>query len=148
MSIIFNEEAKAFTLNTKSSTYQMQVGLYGHLLHLYYGEPLFENEFADHTINVNSGCFTTFVYESIKDRYQTRMIPHEFSCYGVGDFRTDCIRPVFGDGSQAVDLRYESYKIFKGKPSLTGLPATYFNDDEAESLEIILKDTATELRVA
>lgn len=148
MSIIFNEEAKAFTLNTKSSTYQMQVGLYGHLLHLYYGEPLFENEFADHTINVNSGCFTTFVYESIKDRYQTRMIPHEFSCYGVGDFRTDCIRPVFGDGSQAVDLRYESYRIFKGKPSLTGLPATYFNDDEAESLEIILKDTATELRVA
>ena len=37
MSIIFDEKTRTFTINTKETTYQMQVDAYGYLLHLYYG---------------------------------------------------------------------------------------------------------------
>ena len=37
MSIVFDPEQKTFTLQTEKSTYQMQIGHLGHLLHLYYG---------------------------------------------------------------------------------------------------------------
>ena len=38
--ISFREDTKVFTLHTKTSMYQMQVGQYGTLLHLYYGADL------------------------------------------------------------------------------------------------------------
>ena len=37
MAIIIDNEKQLFTLHTKNSTYQMKVGLYGVLLHTYYG---------------------------------------------------------------------------------------------------------------
>ena len=39
-SISFQEDTKVFTLHTKTSMYQMQVGQFGTLLHLYYGAEL------------------------------------------------------------------------------------------------------------
>ena len=37
MAIIFDKEKRTFTLRTKNTTYQMQIGPLGYLLHLYYG---------------------------------------------------------------------------------------------------------------
>lgn len=37
MPVIFSEIEKTFTLHTNNSTYQILIGPYGHLLHLYYG---------------------------------------------------------------------------------------------------------------
>ena len=38
MAIIFDENNRLITLNTKNSTYQMKIDEYGFLLHLYYGK--------------------------------------------------------------------------------------------------------------
>lgn len=38
MGIIYCEKDRTFTLQTKNTTYQMQVDRYGFLLHLYYGK--------------------------------------------------------------------------------------------------------------
>jgi alpha-galactosidase len=38
MGIIYCEKDRTFTLQTKETTYQMQVDQYGFLLHLYYGK--------------------------------------------------------------------------------------------------------------
>ena len=38
MGIIYCEKDITFTLQTKNTTYQMQVDRYGFLLHLYYGK--------------------------------------------------------------------------------------------------------------
>ena len=38
MSIVYDEAQKTITLNTKNTTYQMQIDRYGFLLHLYYGK--------------------------------------------------------------------------------------------------------------
>ena len=40
MAIIFDENNRLITLNTKNSTYQMKIDEYGFLLHLYYGKRL------------------------------------------------------------------------------------------------------------
>ena len=37
MSILFDKEKQTFTLQTRSTTYQLQIGPLGYLLHLYYG---------------------------------------------------------------------------------------------------------------
>lgn len=148
MSIVYNSQNKVFTLNTKNSSYQMQIGRYGHLFHLYYGKSLLDGETAEHAITVACAAYTPYAHDSQEERVQPNIAPQEFSCYGVGDYKSDCIHAVFADGSQSIDLRYESHRIFDGKPTLNGLPATYFGTTEAESLEIILKDTVTDLRVA
>ncbi|MCD7745314.1 MAG: alpha-galactosidase [Lachnospiraceae bacterium] len=38
MPVFIDEQRKLFTIYTKNTTYQMTVGTYGHLLHLYYGK--------------------------------------------------------------------------------------------------------------
>ena len=48
-----------------------------------------------------------------------------------------------GDGSMSCDMRYRSYTIRDGKYSLPGLPAVYADNDEAQTLEIVLEDPVT-----
>ena len=65
----------------------------------------------------------------------------ELSAYGAGDFRSPMLEIEFENGSRVVDFKYKSYKVYRGKPKLSGLPATYVEDDsEAETLEISLYD--------
>jgi hypothetical protein len=40
MSIHYNKEKQVISLNTVNSTYQMGIGKYGFLLHLYYGKKI------------------------------------------------------------------------------------------------------------
>ena len=47
------------------------------------------------------------------------------------------------DGSRALDLRYSEHKISSGKYNIPGLPAVYAAKEEAETLEIVMEDTAT-----
>ncbi|MGN0457209.1 MAG: alpha-galactosidase, partial [Acutalibacteraceae bacterium] len=51
------------------------------------------------------------------------------------------------NGSDALDLRFDGYEIKKGKYGISGLPAVYADEDEAETLEIYLKDTSSDIRV-
>ncbi len=44
MAILINEEKKLFTLQTQHATYQMKVGPFGYLLHLYYGAKVADDE--------------------------------------------------------------------------------------------------------
>ena len=45
------------------------------------------------------------------------------------------------NGSKITDFKYVSHKIYKGKPGLKGLPATYVeSEDEADTLELTLRD--------
>ena len=45
------------------------------------------------------------------------------------------------------DLRYKSHKIFDGKYNLEGLPAVYASDEEAQTLEILMEDPVTGVKV-
>ncbi|MGV2644091.1 alpha-galactosidase, partial [Clostridium perfringens] len=63
-------------------------------------------------------------------------------------FKTPAFQVQLENGSTIMDLRYKSHKIYKGKPSLNGLPSTYpLSEDECETLEITLVDELTKLNV-
>lgn len=53
-----------------------------------------------------------------------------------------------GDGSQCCDLRYVGHEVRKGKYGLKGLPAVYADQEEAETLEVRLRDSVSGVEVA
>lgn len=142
MGIIYCEKDRTFTLQTKETTYQMQVDQYGFLLHLYYGKKA--EGCMDYLLTYYDRGFSGNPYNAGTDRtYSMDSLPQELSCYGNGDFRSASLMLENGDGSMSCDMRYKNYTIRDGKYSLPGLPAVYADNDEAQTLEIVLEDPAT-----
>lgn len=138
--ISFQEDTKVFTLHTKTSMYQMQVGQFGTLLHLYYGVELGDTWVAHGIVNLDRG-FSGNPYEADRDRtFSLDVLPQEYTAEGNGDYRIQGIEAEHEDGSRILQLKYDSYQIRKGKYALAGMPAMFAGEDEAETLEITLKD--------
>ena len=146
MGIIYCEKDRTFTLQTKNTTYQMQVDRYGFLLHLYYGKKT--DTCMDYLLTYYDRGFSGNPYDAGEDRtYSMDTLPQEFPCYGNGDFRSTAFAVENADGSMSCDLRYKSHKIFDGKYNLQGLPAVYASDKEAQTLEILMEDPVTGVKV-
>lgn len=148
MAIIFDENNRLITLNTKNSTYQMKIDEYGFLLHLYYGKRTNGN--MDYIlVNLDRG-FSGNPYDVGDNRkYSLDALLQEFPCRGAGDFRSPVFEVRYEDGSFGCDLRYESHIIKDGKYGLLGLPAVYENSDmdKAQTLEITLSDKVSGIKV-
>ena len=146
MSITFNESTRIFTLNTAHSTYQMQADMHDYLLHLYYGartagEMGYLLSYADRGFSGNP-------YSAEMDRtYSLDALPQEYPSLGTGDFRNFALNIENADGSQCCDPVYVSHKITKGKYNLSGLPAVRARENEAETLEILLADPNTNMKI-
>ena len=137
---------KIFNLETKNTLYQMKVDRFGVLNHLWYGEKT--DCCMDYLLDYPDAGFSGNIYEAENERtYSLNTLTQEYSTSGVGDFRISAISVTHEDGSNALDLRVREYQIKKGKYEIPGLPAVYAKEDEAETLEITLKDTATEAEV-
>lgn len=146
MGIIYCEKDRTFTLQTKNTTYQMQVDRYGFLLHLYYGKKT--DGCMDYLLTYYDRGFSGNPYDAGEDRtYSMDTLPQEFPCYGNGDFRSTAFAVENADGSMSCDLRYKSHVILDGKYNLEGLPAVYANEEEAQTLEILMEDPVTGVKV-
>ncbi|SFG71450.1 alpha-galactosidase [Lachnospiraceae bacterium C7] len=146
--ITFIEKDKLFTLETKNTTYQIKIDKYGKLLHLYYGAKVKGN--MSYLLDYADRGFSGNIYEAKEKRnYSYDYLPQEMSSIGVGDFRTPGIVIKNQDGSISSDFRFEKFKIKKGKYSLDGLPASYAQSNEADTLEIttIDKELGLELKL-
>lgn len=92
--------------------------------------------------------FSGNIYAAGNDRtYSLDTLPLEYAGAGVGDFRVPAVAAVHADGSSALDLRYYSHTVKPGKYGIEGLPAVYAAEDEAETLEVVLRDTASAVEV-
>lgn len=146
MSIIYNEHKKIFTLHTKNTSYQMMVDKYGYLLHLYYGAA--NSGLMDYLLLYADRGFSGNPYVAGNDRtYSLDALPQEYPTLGTGDYRNYALNIENADGSQCCELKFSHYEIRKGKYSLKGLPAVWAEEDEAETLEIVLKDTISGIEV-
>ena len=124
----------------------MQVDRYGFLLHLYYGKKT--DTCMDYLLTYYDRGFSGNPYDAGEDRtYSMDTLPQEFPCYGNGDFRSTAFAVENADGSMSCDLRYKSHKIFDGKYNLEGLPAVYASGKEAQTLEILMEDPVTGVKV-
>ena len=146
MAIIADEKTGLFQLITDNTEYQMKPDKYGVLRHIWYGEKTGCD--MEYLQSYPDAGFSGNIYDAGNDRtYSHDTLPLEYACDGVGDYRITGISAVHSDGSSALDLRYKDYRIIKGKYGIKGLPAVYADENEADTLEIILKDKYSDTEV-
>ena len=148
MAVRFDEKKNLFTLQTLDSTYQMKVDDHGVLLHTYYGAPADETDFS-YLIGPEDRGFSGQPGDEKKNRtYSMDYYPLEYPVQGNGDFRVKALKAGFEGEVPALDLRFVSYELEKGKYSLPGLPALFEAEaGEVETLKITLKDRLEEIYV-
>lgn len=144
MAIYVIEEKKLFQIVTAHTEYQIQADSYGVLRHLWHGEKT--GCAMDYLLDYPDVGFSGNPYDVGTCRtYSLDTQPLEYACTGNGDYRIPALTVTQPDGSCSADLRYESHKVYSGKYAIPGLPAVY--DDKGETLEIILRDRYSDLRV-
>ena len=146
MAIRVIEQGRNFYLETLRSMYQIKADEYGVLKHIWYGSRT-ECD-MEYLLDYPDVGFSGNIYEAESKReYSLDTMPLEYSCKGIGDYRISAAAITHPNGSDALDLRFDGYEIKKGKYEISGLPAVYADEDEAETLEIYLKDTSSDIRV-
>ena len=147
MGIVYSKSDRTFTIQTKNTTYQMQVDPYGFLLHLYYGKKI-DGSCMDYLLTYYDRGFSGNPFDAGDDRtYSMDALPQEYPSYGTGDYRSTALIVENADGSTACDLRYRSHHIFNGKYKIPGLPAVYADETESQTLEIVMEDAVTGVEV-
>lgn len=135
-----------FTLQTKNSTYQMKADERRILLHTYYGEKTDDTDYS-YLIQMADHGFSGNIAGTENERvYSLDYLPQEFPVLGSGDYRIHCLEADLGSGVCDCLLLFDSYKVYDGKYSIPGLPAM-FAGEEAQTLEIVLKDGKEEFYV-
>lgn len=130
MSIIYQQEDKTFTLQTKHTTYQMLISKYDHLLHLYYGKKTKGN--LEYLLTYADRGFAGNPYEAKLDRtYSLDFLPQEFSAYGMGDYRSPAFCVKDKRGISACQLKYKKFRIEEGKYEIQNLP--YVHTKQAQN---------------
>ena len=142
MSIFYNESTRTFRLDAGNTSYMFQVlDEEGFLVHAYWGKKLTDVDASYILKRVPSPSSFERERASLLD-----MMPQEFPSEDVGDFREAAIGILDADGHEGASFLYRSHTIYRGKPALEGLPATFGDQDDCETLELTLEDPVLKLR--
>ena len=148
MSIVFHEQTKTFHLFNDRISYIMNVLPTSHLMQLYCGKKVHDREDFSYLIETSARPTTTYLSEEWHNKYTFTHLKQEYPVYGTTDFRHPAIEIKQNNGSNISNFCYKSHSISSGKPKLAGLPATYTeNDNEAQTLTIVLEDELTHVQV-
>ncbi len=141
--ISYAEDIVLFKLDAKNTSYVFGATDDGYLIHANYGKKI-EDEDLTYLLRLTENPWT--LKTNARDK-GTFMDAHafEYPCHGTGDYREPCLMVMDDEGMTTTDLRYVSHKVYKGKPALEGMPATFANENEAETLEITCVDKHTGL---
>ncbi len=108
--------------------------------HLYYGKKVRHKDSFQHLLVTGHRSNITYLKEGDMN-FSLEQTKQEYPSYGTTDFREPAFQILQENGSRITDFKYKNHRIFKGKPKLEGLPATYTEqDDEVETIEITLYD--------
>ncbi len=147
MSIRYDEKQKLFVLETQHSCYQMKISRLGILQHLYYGRPVGDT-CMDYLSRYADRGFSGNPYECGEDRtFSLDTLPQEYSCFGMGDYRTPSLKTVLSNGSRTGELRYVRHEILPGKYVPDHLPHVRQGDSECDTLVLWLEDKTAGLTV-
>lgn len=145
MAVIYNDEKQIFHLQTKGTSYVMQVVRNKYLLHLYWGKRV-QNYCGTRSIILKNRGFAPNPQENDRD-FSIDTLPMEYPHGGNGDFRSCAFGIREQNGSRICDLSYVGYEIMKGKPKLEGLPCSFGSEEEVSTLKIHMKDKISGLSV-
>ena len=142
-----SDEVRAlFKLDTSDTSYVIGVVDEEQFLgHIYYGQRLNDHRLT-HLLRIKEPPFVPS--KNNRDRCSfLDSFPMEYPAGGLGDYRESCISIETKGGNMGLGLCYVSHRIFTGKPSLSGLPASFGNQDVCSSLEILCEDSHTGVKV-
>lgn len=140
MGILVNEKTGEFHLYNQEISYIMKVLRNGQLGQLYFGKKIPHKDNYDYMIENGKRPTSSHVYEG-EYSFSLEQLKQEYPSYGTTDFRMPAVEILQKNGSRITNFTYVSHKVYPGKPKLSGLPATYTeNDGEADTLEILLRD--------
>ncbi len=143
--VSYAEDLKMFTLNAKDTSYVLGVLDDGYIIHGYFGKKIPDDDLT-YLLRLTENPWTLKTNLRDKGTFMDATA-FEYPCHGTGDYREPCLMVMDNDGMTTCDIRYVSHKIYKGKPALEGLPATFAKEDEAETLELNCIDKHTGLEV-
>ena len=131
--ITFDQEKGIFHLTNGAVSYLISLGAGMYPLHLYWGKHLraVEDDPIRRLAGRDPADFS--LHETPLDR-----LPQECPVFGMGDMREGMLHVRQADGTTALDLRFEGWRIQDGKPVLEGLPSA--GGEGAESLILSLRD--------
>ena len=140
MPITYNEQSREFHLYNSKISYLIKILANEQLGQLYFGKRIPNRENHDYLVENTYRPVTSYVFD---DDYSFSLgnVKQEYPAYGTTDQRRPALDIKQPNGSRITDFKYVSHKIYAGKRKLTGLPATYVEDEsEATTLEINLYD--------
>lgn len=144
MPIYYHEETKTFRLDAKDSSYAFFVNRFGYLQHLYYGAHISDTSLSELAYTAGHSSIHALPPASTGAFFSLDVSRMEYPCFGRGDCRGTALSIRRSDtGTVDTDLTYVSHKLYAGKPTLAGQPATYATADEADTLEILLHDAVS-----
>lgn len=144
--INFDEKNKVFHLHNDQISYLLSIEDGKTLAHLYFGKAIKEYHGQLRYPRVDRG-FSGNLPGSLDRTFSRDSLPKEYSTAGEMDYHTPAAVVRQKDGSNALFLTYEGYKIVDGKPDLKGLPHSFVeNKDGAETLIVTLIDEKSKVK--
>ena len=141
MNITYNEELKAFKIDTTGNSYVIAIvdeeGFPGHV---YYGPKIVD--IPMYLLRINENPFVPSKNNRDRGSFMDTF-PTEYPGNGLGDYREGAVEIVDSEGHFSICPVYKEYRIVDGKPALKGLPATFegaADNQKAMTLELVLED--------
>lgn len=139
MPINFHEKSGEFHIYNNEISYIFKILKNGELGQLYFGKHLQERESFEHMFREATRDMSAYIYEG-DSNFSMENIKQEYPSFGHGDPRYPAFEMRRENGSNIVEFEYCTHRIYDGKPKLSGLPATYAEEEEATTLEVTLED--------
>lgn len=147
MPICFDEARRVFRLDTANTSYALAAGPYDYLMHLYYGVRIPDTDLTHLFYQPPHASASSPRVSMEKPSFSPNLATLEYSGNGCSDMRGTALSIRTANGTTATDVRYLSHKIYAGKPTIPGQPATFATEDEADTLEILCHDPASGMQI-
>ena len=146
ISITYFETDRVFKLDTPNTSYLIGIVDEENFIgHMYYGKKIPDVKFAD-WMRIHEAPYVPS--KNNRDRLSfLDSFPMEYPTHGTGDFRSSAFEIKTESGHHVCSLAYTEHLIYKGKPELKGLPATFGGKEDCETLELICEDKLLKLKV-
>ena len=144
MSVVFLAGRNLFHLTNGRFSYYVQIHPSGMLLNPYFGAYVEDidveqiNPIGGHDWFSHYYCHTDGKEKEYRDLYLNAS-PMAFPSSRAADVRPSAA-DIKGARNNKLDFRYVSHRIYRGKPSSEEMPFVRDSENEAETLEIIMRD--------
>lgn len=137
--INFDKAMQIIRIDTKSTTYAMQIAYGKYVLHLYYGKK--KEQIQPYTEKIVA--FAPYDAD-IGVNFSLDIVPTELSFFGSGDLRDTGIKIKNQNGDSVTKFQFESFKVFNGRIEFENMPYSRNGD---QTLEITYFDKVSQCRL-